>query len=317
LATLRIGYIGAGSFTNHFIYPQLRRHDVKLVAVCDLVQEKAQAAARTYGFERVYTDFEAMCDREDLDAAFCVGGPKVHYEVGKRILPRGLPLYIQKSPAPSAAQTQELADLAAEHETVCHVGFNLRQAVAVRETRREMARPEFGAPTLGVFRYGLISGRTLRDAVMDQHCHLVDTARHVMGEVREIEVWPGNVAESRCYCCLVKFESGAVGTLNFTSEQIPGKEFIYFEVTGQDGHFVTCHDGDLTIRTPEEDRAFRQGHYVQQGLLEWFGYVADVANFLAAVRGDEEDRSPVADTVATMALCEEIYRQLQERGAET
>ena len=41
---VRIGYIGAGNFTNHFIYPQLHRHPVELVAVCDLIEEKAKRA---------------------------------------------------------------------------------------------------------------------------------------------------------------------------------------------------------------------------------------------------------------------------------
>jgi predicted dehydrogenase len=39
---VRIGYIGAGNFTNHFISPQLHRHSVELVAVRDLIEEKAK-----------------------------------------------------------------------------------------------------------------------------------------------------------------------------------------------------------------------------------------------------------------------------------
>ena len=38
---LRIAFIGAGKFTNQYMYPQLSRHDIELVAICDLVEDKA------------------------------------------------------------------------------------------------------------------------------------------------------------------------------------------------------------------------------------------------------------------------------------
>ncbi|NUQ01892.1 MAG: Gfo/Idh/MocA family oxidoreductase, partial [Armatimonadetes bacterium] len=116
-------YVGAGGFSNACIYPQLAAHPVRLLGVCDLVEERAQAAARRYGFERVYTDFRTMLETQQPEAVICVGGPQVHYEVGREVLARGLPLYIQKSPAPDAAATRELAALAAAHGVPCHVGF--------------------------------------------------------------------------------------------------------------------------------------------------------------------------------------------------
>ena len=42
-------------------------------------------------------------------------------------------------------------------------------------------------------------------------------------------------------------------------------------------------------------------------MLETFGYVSDVVNFVAAVKGEEEDIS----TIGTMELCEEILRQME------
>ena len=109
--SIRIAYIGAGSFTNQCMFPQLARHGLELAAVCDLVEEKARLAQRRYGFKEVYTDFRKMLETEKPEAVFCVGGPKVHYPVGMEVLDRGFPLYIQKSPAPSAAATREMAEI--------------------------------------------------------------------------------------------------------------------------------------------------------------------------------------------------------------
>jgi myo-inositol 2-dehydrogenase / D-chiro-inositol 1-dehydrogenase len=314
---LRLAYIGAGGFTNAYMYPQLHLHNVRLAAVCDLIEEKAQAAARKYGFEAVYTDFRRMLDEVRPEAVICVGGPKVHYEVGREVLARGYPLYVQKSPAPSSAATREMADLAAAKAVVCHVGFNIRSSEAVLRAKEAMAGAEFGPTTLVIVRYGLVFGATLQDAVMDQHCHAFDLARHLGGSVRGVAVERGEVAGDRGYIAALKFANGAVGTVNFTSGQVPAKEFLYFEVTGTEGHFLTCHDFNLrVVSATAPDRLHVIGNYggaLRE--LSWLGYIADLASFLDAVRGTGEDRSPIADTIETMELCEEAYRQLREQGA--
>lgn len=306
---LRLAYIGAGGFTNAYMYPQLKLHELQLVAVCDLVEEKAELAARQYGFERVYTDFHQMLNETQPEAVICVGGPKVHYGVGKEVLKAGFPLYVQKSPAPSAAQTQELVDIAADKNLVFHVGFNLRRSRAVSRTEEIIANQDFGPVTLVNLRYGLVNGATMRDAVLDQHCHGFDTLRRLGGEVAEIVVRPLQVAGQRGYAGLVTFESGAVGTIGFTPGQIIDREFFYFEVTGTNGHMITSHDFDLTYsQKAGPDEVHRLGNFAgAAAYLRWLGYVDDVAGFLAAVRGEATDPSPGSDAVATMALCEAAY----------
>ncbi|MCE5239241.1 Gfo/Idh/MocA family oxidoreductase [bacterium] len=316
---LRLAYIGAGGFTNAFMYPQLRVHSVELAAVCDLVEAKAQQAATQYGFQRVYTDFRRMLDEVQPEAVICVGGPTVHYEIGRQVLEAGFPLYVQKSPAPSAAQTQEMADIAAARGVVCHVGFNLRQSEAVRQARALVGSDEFGPLTMAMVRYGLVSGPTLENAVMDQHCHAYDTLRRLAGEVDDLEVRVANVPGKRAYVVAAHLTNGAVATVNFTSEQPWLQEFFYFELTGTNGHVLYSHDFDLLYRYPEgPEQHWRRGVYTGDRVadLRWLGYVPDVANFLAAVRGTDQDQSPVADAVGTMKLCEAVYHQLQQRGAE-
>ena len=316
---LRIGYIGAGGFTNRFIYPQLAQHAVDLVAVCDLDEDKAIRAQAQYGFRHVYTDFQRMCDEQQLDAVFCVGGPHVHYTVGREILERGLPLYVQKPPALTATLTAELATLAERHRVVCHVGFNIRSSVAVLRAKQIMATPAFGRPSLGIVRYGFVAGRTFADAVLDQHCHAVDTARFLLGDITSLQVTAGCLPGLRHYVVGARFASGCVGTLNFTSEQ-GGRDFFYFEVTGEQGHMLNSHHFSLRYKQaatprnelgPEPEQVFETAVWGGEEPLQWMGYVADVANFFAAVRGTAPDRSPVASTVNTMEVCEEINRQLQ------
>jgi myo-inositol 2-dehydrogenase/D-chiro-inositol 1-dehydrogenase len=301
------------------MFPQLQRHGLELAAVCDLDEKKALVAQQRYGFKKVYADFRKMLETEKPQAVFCVGGPKVHYEVGREVLDRGFPLYVQKSPAPSSAATKEMADIAVKRGVVCHVGFNIRSAPAIRQGKAITQVEEFGRPQMGVFRYGLCYGKTMVDVVMDQHCHLADLSRFFMGNVKTVKVIKSGIPNARDYVVALGFESGAVGTLNFTSGQIPEKEFTYIEVTGKDS-FLFSHDcTNLTWRrpfkgpwwkAPQADYVFGHGSYGGDPRLEIMGYIGDVANYLAAVKGEEADVSPVGSAIGTMELCEEILRQM-------
>jgi predicted dehydrogenase len=313
---LRVSYIGAGGFSSRFIHPQLGRHGVVLSAICDLDEPRARYAATCYGFERVYTDFHEMLEREEPDAVFCVGPQAMQYAVGLEVLRAGFPLYVQKPAAISSEQTREMAEAAREAGVICHVGFNLRSAPAARRTREAILSGEFGTPTLGIFRYGLMSRPNWREAILDQHVHAIDLLLHLLGDWRAAQVTPILQEGTRGYVAGLALESGCAAALCTTHEMDAGDEFISFEITGRDGHAVFCHDGDLRYHRPgADDVMMRMGTWNQQRLIDWWGYFDDVASFFAAVRGEAEDICPIADTIRTMELGEEIARLCYEGGA--
>ncbi len=313
---LSVSYIGAGGFSSRLIHPQLGRHDVRLAAICDLDEARAQKAAACHGFEHVYTDFCAMLECEEPDAVFCVGPQAMQYEIGLQVLRAGFPLYVQKPAAISSERTREMADAAQEAGVACHVGYNLRSAPASRRTSQAIASGEFGVPTLGIFRYGLMSRPVWRDAILDQHVHAIDLLLHLLGDWRSAQVTPILQEGTRGYAAGIAMESGCAASLCTTREMDASDEFIAFEITGSDGHSVFSHDGDLRYHRPgADDVLMRAGTWNPQRLIDWWGYFDDVASFFAAVRGEAEDICPIADTIRTMELAEEIVRLCYEGGA--
>ena len=56
----KLAFIGCGGFATGSIFPQIHLvPQIDLVAVCDLVKEKAERNARNFGARRVYTDMRA------------------------------------------------------------------------------------------------------------------------------------------------------------------------------------------------------------------------------------------------------------------
>jgi hypothetical protein len=98
---------------------------------------------------------------------------------------------------------------------------------------------------------------------------------------------------------------------------------LYYEVTGEKGHLLVSHQFSLRYKQaapprsaapPAPDQVFAPAVWGADDPIEWTGYVADVANFLAAVRGEAPDRSPIAASIGTLEACEAVYRQLRALG---
>ena len=66
---LKVGILGAGGITNSHLPAYLEHPDrVQLTAVCDLIEDRANALAEKAGVETVYTDLDEMLREGDIDA---------------------------------------------------------------------------------------------------------------------------------------------------------------------------------------------------------------------------------------------------------
>jgi len=127
----RIAFVGAGSHASESLYPNIPMiPEFDLVAVCDLIEERARLRAKKYGAPHYFSKVEVMLNKVRLDGVCICGPPQMHYEVGLKVLERGIPVWVEKPPAPDLAKTKELAELAKKRNTFGMVGFMKRFAPA-------------------------------------------------------------------------------------------------------------------------------------------------------------------------------------------
>ena len=84
--TIRIGIIGCGGIANGKHMPGLRSiENVEMVAFCDIIEEKAQQAAKDYGTDdaKVYTDYKKL-----LETLFMCARPTVRTALSPLTLSR-------------------------------------------------------------------------------------------------------------------------------------------------------------------------------------------------------------------------------------
>src|SRR5437588_8548144 len=137
VSRVRVALIGAGSMATNYHYPSLATYpDVELVAICDLVPDKAERAAKRFQIARHYADFQRMLAEVEPAAVYVLMPPQYLYEPAHQVLKQGRHLFVEKPLALTTHQARMLAYTANEHNCLTMVGFQRRFVPATTALRR-------------------------------------------------------------------------------------------------------------------------------------------------------------------------------------
>ncbi len=125
---LRIGVIGCGDFATRALWPSLRHAPVDIVYACARRPERAQHNKRVFGAQRATTNVDEVLADDTVTALLVIGPPQMQFELGMAALRAGKHIFIEKPPAPTLAQTIELAEAARVAGVQCQIGFQKRYA---------------------------------------------------------------------------------------------------------------------------------------------------------------------------------------------
>ncbi|MEK3964215.1 Gfo/Idh/MocA family protein [Paenibacillus sp. FSL H7-0323] len=112
---LRIAIVGCGGIANGKHMPSLSRQaDAEMVAFCDIVEERAQEAAKTYGAEgaAVYTDYQELLKAGGFDIVHVCTPNDSHSVITIAALEAGNHVMCEKPMAKTTAQAQEMLEAA-------------------------------------------------------------------------------------------------------------------------------------------------------------------------------------------------------------
>lgn len=112
---MKIGIVGIGDISGIYLKNITETFkELEIVAVCDLIKERALKAQEKYGIPRVYdTMFELFAD-ESIELVLNLTRPAEHFDVSKNALLAGKHVYSEKPLGASLAEGKELVALAEE-----------------------------------------------------------------------------------------------------------------------------------------------------------------------------------------------------------
>ncbi|HJQ46578.1 MAG TPA: Gfo/Idh/MocA family oxidoreductase [Amycolatopsis sp.] len=316
---LRFAMIGAGGHAGIAILPALRLVDIDLIAIADLNEELARSRARSFGIDRVYTDFEKMLEVEQLDAVCIVGPPALHHKAGIAVLRSGRHLFTEKPPAPDlegALDLQREARVAGRHAMV---GFMKRHAFAYKRAKAISQRAEFGRLTTLRLNYSHWHFGPLRDHLLFMSIHPIDLARFFMGNVTEGSIYKRAIDGEHVVALMAKHENGGMSQITMSAHEPRVQESV--ELAGESALIKVSNltelkyykaasnttDAELTDETmismwqPEfAIPGERSDNHVLQG------YAGELQNFVEAIETGQVLSPNIDDGVAAMQLVEKI-----------
>lgn len=109
MRTIRWGMIGCGEVAQQKSGPGfLRARNSTLVAVADRNLDRAQAFASKHGVQRAGTDADALIAAADVDAVYVATRTDSHFDFVQRCARAGKPVLVEKPPAMSHGQVQQM-----------------------------------------------------------------------------------------------------------------------------------------------------------------------------------------------------------------
>lgn len=149
---LRVGVIGAGRWSNRAHLPAFVRSPFsELVAICDIEEDRAQQSAEAFNIPHVYTNFEDLLAREDLDVVdVCTSAdahdPDNHERLALAALEAGKHCLCEKPVAHDYRNTWKAHWIAAGKGLKTKVGLTFRYAPAMQYMREMIAAGFIGEP---------------------------------------------------------------------------------------------------------------------------------------------------------------------------
>lgn len=327
--------------------------DPVMKVVCGQDPERAATAADRMGFAESATDWREVVARPDVDVVDVCTPGDTHAEIAIAAAEAGKVVFCEKPLANTVGEAESML-AAVERAGVLHMlCHNYRRAPAVALAKRMIDAGELGEIRhyRGVYLqdwivdpdfprvWRLEKARAGSGALGDIASHSLDLARHLVGEIAEVsgllETFVrerpledgrgrGPVDVDDAALTLVRFESGAIGSVE-GSRFCPGrKNHNRFEINGSKGSLVFdlermnelrvyreegADSGFRTVLATDEAHPFVEAWWPPGHLLGYeHTFTHTVLDLLRAIDADRLPTPNFRDGVAMQRLLEAIER---------
>jgi predicted dehydrogenase len=220
---LNVAIVGLGNIGNtHARVYQKMAGDVKLVAVCDIIKERADKAAKDYGAQAFYSIAEMLKSGVRIDAAsMCTSGKENggdHYQATMELLNAGIPTLGEKPISNELAKAEEMVALGREKKVPYGINLNHRFTPAARRAKEWLDAGRCGEINMiDMFMWINNPNETSEHFHMRAlHPHSIDVMRYFCGEVKKVQAFFKRGHNRKGWSNVhvnMMFESGVIGHL--------------------------------------------------------------------------------------------------------
>jgi len=316
MSEFRFGIIGAGIISAYHAKAIEEHPDGKIAVICDVDRKRAEEFADKHHCD-IETEWKEMIKRDDIDAV-CVCSPSgLHAMHAIGAANAGKHVLVEKSMAINLRDATDMIIAARDNNVKLGVIFQKRTEEAPNRIKKAIEDGVFGRIVFGDVSTKYWRNQAYYDSAdwrgtwaqegggstMTQGIHGIDLMLYMMGDVEKIYAKYDTVAHERIEVedlaiAILTYKNGAYGSLHTASSVNPGQGNV-FHINGTHGSAILVEDtitswavsdsketlAKETI-TGAEGKAGTAASSASEFPVE--GHIKQVANFIAAVRGEEE-----------------------------
>ena len=143
-----VGLIGAGNISDQYLTQLTTFPDVRVLAVADVIEERAKAQAEKYGVPRA-GGVDVVLDDPEIDIVVNLTIPAVHVEVSEAIIAAGKHVWTEKPIGVSREESRRLLEKAEAAGLRVGVAPDTVLGPGVQTAKRAIARGDIGRPLFG------------------------------------------------------------------------------------------------------------------------------------------------------------------------
>jgi predicted dehydrogenase len=328
--SLNVAIVGMGGIGNTHGAVYEKRPDCNIVAVCDIIQEKADKAAAKYGCPAFYSVKDLLASGIKIDAAsVCTAGTENggdHYEPTMELLGAGIPVLGEKPISNDVKLAEEMVALAREKNLRYGINLNHRFTPAALRAKEWITEGRLGE--MNIINMTMWINNPNESSpwfhIRALHPHSLDVMRYFGGDVEKVQAFfkrgprkDGPDGRRVCWSNVqvnLLFKNGILGHLTGSYDAGGSYGLERLEVVGSEGRVVLEDACEHLHFYPRFSRQTETYDYLggMMGFSETFGSRIGkwVEQNLAGDAPDEIDASGAA-ALHVQRIIEAIIRSFE------
>jgi myo-inositol 2-dehydrogenase / D-chiro-inositol 1-dehydrogenase len=323
---VKIAVVGTGRMGSVHVRNIVRQiPEADLVAVCDIRLEVAKAVADECGIQRVVRDYHELLKDKEIEGILIASSTDTHAFIMKDVAAAGKHIFCEKPLALELDKIDESLAVVKNAGVKLQVGFNRRFDKSYQRVHEIVASGQIGYPCIlnitnrdpdfPAMEFLRVSGGIFLDLAI----HDFDMIRYQVGEVQEIYAAGGALIEPKLKefgdldtdVVILKFENGAVGTINNSRKAVYGYD-QRLEVFCSNGTAIANNEAETTVVKGNQDGflSAKPPYFFMQRYAPC--YVEEVRQFIECVRDDKPTPTTGADGRAAVVLGHAAWKSIRE-----
>jgi len=334
MGKVRVGVVGLGIMGRVHTRAYKSHPDAEVVAVCDIDKTKAEAFAREFSVEKVYTDFRKMAEDPELEAVSVTTPDFLHKDPVIAFVEAGKDVLCEKPLATSVSDAEAMVNAAKKAGVKLMVAFHNRWSPPYALLKSRVDAGELGEPIYAYVRLcdtiyvptKMLSWASKSSVIWFLGSHIVDLVRWIF-EKEAVKVYcvkgervlkNMGVNTEDFFHYIVEFEDGVVASFENSwvlPETMPSiVDFVSrFIFTGGCVYIDTHHHQAMRVYTSEKSEKpdLFGGPFEIHGRLTGFN-IRTVWHFIDCIIDDKQPLSTGEDGLAVTRIIEAALKSALE-----